>query len=169
LLHCCCVIRCCCHRCKRQQQSAGASTAAATGDASTPEEHDQQQKQQQLPEVLAAMHNMQLHVLQAARYAQQVQRLTWNYVTDAAEFGEHFDADAAGDDVSHEIMSKALGYANGLLRNEDFTDLAGMSAAAAAQLKQGLPAGRCGNIVLLRRWRDVAAAEYMYPRQVDEW
>jgi hypothetical protein len=120
----------------------------------------QQQQQRQLPEVLAAMQNMQLHATQAARYAQQVQRLTNSHVAAGAEFTEDFNPDA--DDPGLEVMTRALGYANSLLGSEGVRDLAGMTAAAAAQLQQGLPAGGCGTVVLHRQWDVEGVVEYMY-------
>ncbi|KAF6262007.1 hypothetical protein COO60DRAFT_703581 [Scenedesmus sp. NREL 46B-D3] len=63
-------------RCNQRQQQASATTAADAG-ATVPSQH---QRQQQLSAVLAAMQSLQLHVLQAARFARQVERLADQHV-----------------------------------------------------------------------------------------
>jgi hypothetical protein len=133
------------------------------------------QSQELLPEILAAMQNMQLHALQAARYARQVQQLSNSYPMPP----DYSSDDSDADDDSEErwgISCRARSCANRLLEGAGLRELTGMSAAAAAQLQQGLPAGRCGAVVLHRVWGNEAVGEYMYPqsrrrdyRRDDEW
>ncbi|WIA43046.1 hypothetical protein OEZ86_009576 [Tetradesmus obliquus] len=140
-------------RFKQQQQLAGASAAAAAATAPP--------QQQQLSEVLAAMQGMQQHLLQAARYARQVHRLAGGHIAAAApeEDAELVAAQQPGTAID-QAMALALKHANQLLNHPGCSALTGMSAAAAAQLRQGLAAGSCGCVELHREWKDVAVAEF---------
>jgi hypothetical protein len=116
------------------------------------------------------MQDVQQHLLQAARCARQLQRLAGSHVPSITieDYENGIEPDAASGALDG-VMNVAVSYATMLLDSDAFCDLAGMSAAAAAQLQQGLAAGSCGGVVLHRKWEGVTTGEYMYPPKRDEW
>jgi hypothetical protein len=110
------------------------------------------------------MQGIHQHMLQAVRCAEQVQLLAARRVaasrTTAA--GERCSEPDEATCAYEELLVQADNYAHSLLMEEGFTGMVGMSAAAAAQLKQGLAAGSCGAVLLHRDWDTVTVEESMY-------
>uniref|UniRef100_A0A383WQE1 Uncharacterized protein n=1 Tax=Tetradesmus obliquus TaxID=3088 RepID=A0A383WQE1_TETOB len=110
----------------------------------------------QLSHLVDAMHGMQQHLVQAARYARQVQRLTSSHIAAISEGGAAAGMHNAAID---EVVQQSQKDVGNLLVNESLNALVGMSAAAVAALQQGLAAGSCAALVLHNKWAAVGVGE----------